>query len=103
MIPEHSLKPISLPEALLENGCMLITRILFDPCNEPLAIRCRCGPFNEQVHMVRHETVGNDCKLVFFAGAQDLREDKFDRNIRGKHRTLRICAESQVIAVGTDV
>ena len=103
MLPEHALKPIPLPEALLESRRVLIAGILLDPCNEPLAIGRRRAPFDEEMQMIGHETVGNDCKLELFGGAQNLREHKINRGIRGEHRALRICAESQVIAVRTEI
>ena len=62
---EDSLERITLPQSFLELAGMLVGRILLRAGNEPLAVGFVGLAFYEEVKVVGHEVVRNNCKPVF--------------------------------------
>ncbi len=71
--PEDMIVGPALPQPLASRAAMCISCFLFPPVDQPLEVTRRCGPFEQQMYVVRHETVRRNCKALLAGGAQQVR------------------------------
>ena len=93
----------TLPQVRLEKTTMSKPTPLLKPRHEAPQIRVLTPPFHQQVGVVRHEAVRNDCELLHERRAPHLREDGFDDVVRGEAVAAPVCAQCEEIAVETRV
>jgi hypothetical protein len=76
---------------------------LFGPRNETSTVSPFGLTFGEEVHVIRHEAIGNDCKVFAFSGAQYLRTNQVER-FSGYEDSLAIaCAKRKEISLEAKV
>ena len=85
----------SLPERLSGPLAVRETGPLFECCHEPPEVGGRLSPFDQNMKVIRHEAVRNDCKPFVGSSAQHLRE-------HGVHRSTRDEDSRPLIGSGGD-
>jgi hypothetical protein len=78
-------------------------RVLFRARDEPLAVGCIGTAYDKQMHMIWHEAVRHNFKLILIRGSQNLRKNLIDGYGTDKQLPTRMCAECQGISVKSDV
>jgi hypothetical protein len=76
---------------------------LFRPRHEPKTVGRFCQRLNQQMDMVRHEAVCNECKLLIACGALNLQHHGSDDRWTREDALSRMAAECQEVSIQADV
>ncbi|HVG70489.1 MAG TPA: hypothetical protein VM819_06240 [Vicinamibacterales bacterium] len=103
MTAQDSLEVAALPEFRAEDSLPVERRTLLEDPDEFRQPGRRVGSFHEQVEVVRHEAVRNNCHAFVVGGLQKLRQDDIGGYARYEDTRPLLRANRQEISMASGV